>query len=74
MKRYIFDYRKLKGRIKEIFGSQKKFAEAMGISTATLSNKLSNKVFFTQKEIQEAAVLLELSSGSISTYFFTVKL
>lgn len=74
MARYVFDYRKLKGRITEVYGSRKKFAEAMGSSPATISNKLSNKSYFTQKDIQKAADLLGLTSGSIASYFFAPKL
>lgn len=33
----MFQYSKLKGKIVEIFGSQKKFAEAMGLSERTIS-------------------------------------
>lgn len=37
----VFDYSKLRGKIKEVFGTQAKFAKAMGMSTVTLSAKLN---------------------------------
>lgn len=38
----VFDYRKLRGQIIEHFGTQKAFAEALGVSTRTLSLNLSS--------------------------------
>ena len=40
----VFDYSKLRGKIKEVFGTQAKFAKAMGMSTVTLSAKLNGTV------------------------------
>lgn len=71
MEKYVFDYRKLNGKIVEVFGSQKEFAKAMGISVASVSNKLTNKAYFTQKEIEKAADVLDIGKGAISTYFFS---
>ena len=71
MDRYIFDYRKLNGRIIEVCGSKKEFAKSMGVSTVTISKKLSNKAYFSQKEIEKAKEVLHLENGSVSAYFFT---
>lgn len=68
-----FDYAKLKGKIKEKFGTQADFAFAMGISEPTISTKLNNKSFWTQEEIDGACVLLGIKPGDIPTYFFTAK-
>lgn len=38
----MFDYSKLKGKIKEVFGTQSAFAKAMGLSGVSLSSKLNN--------------------------------
>jgi len=35
-----YDYRKLRGRIKEKFGTQAAFAKVMGLSDVSVSNKL----------------------------------
>ena len=74
MEKYAFDYRKLNGRIHEICGSQKKFAESMGMSATAISNKLTNKSYFSQQQIETAKEILELKQGSISEYFFTRKI
>lgn len=66
-----YNYSKLKGRIIEKFGSQQRFAEAIGLSERTLSLKMTNKVFWKQAEISEATRLLELEEAQISDYFFT---
>lgn len=70
MGKVIFDYSKLRGRIYEVFGSQKNFEEAMNISHATLWAKLTNRTYFNQAEIQQATKLLGIEQGSVSAYFF----
>ena len=68
-----FDYSKLKGRIREIFNTQSAFAEAMGMSTTSLSAKLNNKIEFSQKEMDKASDLLKIKKEEIPVYFFTPK-
>jgi transcriptional regulator with XRE-family HTH domain len=68
-----FDYSKLRGKIREIFRTQSAFAEAMGISSTSLSAKLNNNVEFTQKEIDKAVELLKIAKEDIPTYFFTLE-
>ena len=68
-----YDYRKLKGRIVEIYGKQQLFALAMGSSERTCSLKLSNRVFWKQPEITQAAKLLKIKESEIQQYFFTTK-
>lgn len=65
-----FDYSKVRGKIKEVFGTQAAFAEALRMSPVSLSEKLNNKVQFTQKEIQTAVELLKLPKEEIPVYFF----
>lgn len=69
----IFDFSKLRGRIKEIYGTQTAFAVAMLMNDATLSNKLNNNVEFSPKEIIRACILLYIDNKEINTYFFTLK-
>ena len=64
----MFDYSKLRGKIREKFGTQEALAKAMGFSTATLSDKLNNKVQWNQKEIDKAVELLEISKVICSLY------
>ncbi|WP_315265028.1 DUF739 family protein [Tannerella forsythia] len=67
----VFDYRKLRGQIIEHFGTQKAFAEALGVSTRTLSLKLNSRIPFTQDEIAKAINLLQAEPHDIKAYFFT---
>jgi len=66
-----FDYRKLKGRIIEKYGSQSNFAAAYGISENTLSLKMCNKVRFTSDDIIAISDMLDIPENEIGSYFFT---
>lgn len=68
-----FDYSRLRGKIKEVYGTQEDFATAMILSNVSLSAKLNNKVFFTQPEINKACELLGIPLDFIPVYFFTEK-
>ena len=70
MEKQLFDYSLLKKKIKGVFGTCKYFAKAMGISLATLSDKLNNKVQFKQNEINLACKLLNIDVSDIPLYFF----
>ena len=72
MDREKFDYSKLKGRITEKCGSQKVFAERLGISEGTLVSKLKCLTYFTQHEILKSASILDIEPENICVYFFTV--
>lgn len=67
-----FDYSKLKGRIREICGTNSEFAKKLGCSINTLSAKLNNKNEFTQGDIMKSADILYIESNEIPDYFFTV--
>lgn len=70
MEKYNFD--KLKGKIKEIFGTQNDFAEAMEMAPNTLSSKLNNQSDFSSTEISKAVDLLEIKSAEEAwKIFFT---
>lgn len=70
----VFDFNKLRGRIKEIYGTQTAFALAMIMNEATLSNKLNNNVEFSPKEIYRACLLLHIDlEKELKVYFFTPK-
>jgi len=68
-----FDYSKLRGKIKEVFGTQEKFADEMKMSTVTLSAKLNGKVDWTQVEMNLACDLLGVPYDFIPVLFFTKK-
>ncbi len=69
-RKMMFNYDKLKGKIKEKFGTQENFAKAMELSNTSVSFKLNNKSEWSQQEISKAARLLEIADNEISLYFF----
>ena len=71
MNKYIFNYQKLKGKIKEVFGSQEAYAVALGYTPETISNKLNNKAEFTQSDIVKSLELLKIDSSEL--YFFNLE-
>lgn len=68
-----FNYRKLRGRIVEKYGSQMEFAKAMGWSERTLSKKINGKIPWKQTDICSAIKLLGLSQDDIQAYFFDME-
>lgn len=72
----IYDFSKLRGRIKEKLGNESKFAEKLEISPASLSSKFNGRTDFTSSEISRACEedVLDLSINEIGENFFTRKL
>lgn len=68
-----FDYRKLRGRIKEVYGTQTLFAAGMNMGIGSLSAKLNNHVEFSQREIVLACRLLSIAPENMNDYFFCEK-
>lgn len=68
-----YDYSKLNGKIREVFGTQAAFADAMDMGNSTLSLKLNNKAEWSQDEMEAAMDLLKIPRKSVRTYFFTHK-
>lgn len=66
-----YNYNKLKGRIKEFFGTQENFAESINLSATSVNNKLNNRVPFTQEEIYDSIIKLHILPGEIQGIFFT---
>lgn len=66
-----YDYRKLRGRIREKFGTQAEFSRNIGLSEVSVSNKLNNVVDWEQDEMESAIVALEIPFSDIHSYFFT---
>lgn len=63
-------YPKLRGAIREKFGTQGAFAKALGVNQATLVKKLAGKVEWKVDEVQTAVELLDIPLDRISDYFF----
>ncbi len=64
---------KLKGKIKEICGTQDRFGSLMGMSHTTVTAKLNGNSDFTQSEIIKAAEILKINDNDIVSYFFAGK-
>ena len=66
-----FDYNKLRGRIRERFGTEGNFADALGIGRVSLSKRLNNSLDFSRIEMLRACDLLEIEYAEMPAYFFT---
>lgn len=71
----IFDFSELCGRIIARYGSYAKFAEAIGMSRAQLSERLGNKRPFKPDEIYLicSPEVLDIAPEYIGRYFLTPK-
>ena len=65
-----FEYRKLRGRIIEMYGNQGNFALKLGVSEVTVSNKLTGKTQFSQDDIILWCEVLEIDLSEAGAYFF----
>ena len=62
-------YDKLRGKIKEVFGTQDAFAEKLGIGRVSLSQRLNNQLEFSQDEIFKACKLLNIELCDMPAFF-----
>lgn len=69
----MFDYNKLLGKIKEVYGTQGAFAEAMGVSLSTINLRLNGKTQWKAEDIDKARKLLHIQPQDTHLYFFTPK-
>lgn len=69
----VFDYSKLRGKIREVFTSESNFAEALGIGRVSLSKRLNNDLDFSGTEIFNSCELLSIKKEELVEYFFTEK-
>lgn len=66
-----YAYRKLRGRITEVFGTQAAFALALGISKISVSKKLNGKTEFSQSDVEQWAELLHINRCEYGEFFYT---
>lgn len=66
----ILKYKKLRGKIVEVFGTNKKFCDAVGITPQNLSMKLNGWSAFTYDQIEQFAAVLNIPTKEIGSYFF----
>lgn len=71
----MYNFDKLRGRIKEKMNTEAIFAKKIGISPATLSYKFNGISEFTSSEIDKACSedVLDIPLGDIGLYFFCKK-
>lgn len=74
----IFDYSLLRGRIRELYKSESKFAQklkesSIKMSTGGFNNKINGKTSFTGTEIYVICKLLYIPLEEMHKYFFTKK-
>lgn len=65
-----FDNSKLRGKIRELFGTEQKFSDAVGISKSTLSAKLNNNSEINRDEMLKMIDLLNIEKEDIFEIFF----
>lgn len=65
-----FDLRKLRGKIKEVYGNETDFGKEMGWSHSTRTSKLNGDSYLKQDEILRSIDLLDIDADSVHSYFF----
>lgn len=65
-----FNYNKLRGKIIEVYGSQKKFSKAINLSEQSITAKLNGRSDFSQDDIIKWGNALDLCKEEIGVYFF----
>lgn len=64
-------YAKLRGRIVEKYGTISKFGDVVGLSTVSMSKKLTGLTGFSQADIIRWCELLDIDISDVGSYFFT---
>lgn len=67
------DFKKLKARIVEYYGTQRAFSKELPMSENMLSLRMTGKVQFTVEEILYISKLLAIPTDEIGNYFFKEK-
>lgn len=63
-------YNKLRGKIIEVFGSQREFAKVLGKTEQSVTAKLNMRTDFSQGDIIQWSELLGIAKEEINQYFF----
>lgn len=69
----MYDYNKLKGLIKQYFGTQSKYAQYLGVGMTTMQSRLKGETFFTQQEIQKSIEAFNLTTATEIEHTFFAK-
>lgn len=65
-----FNNSKLRGKIRELFGTEQNFSDAVGISKSALSAKLNNNSEINRDEMLKMIDLLNIKKDDIFEIFF----
>lgn len=65
-----FKYAKLRARIRELYGTEGRFAEALNTSQVSISRKFNGKAQFSSDDIRKWCDLLEIPVSESGLYFF----
>lgn len=77
-----YDYSMLRGKIRELFGSEKNFLtelkkelekSKLSISSGTFNSRINGTSYFKQPEMEAICKLLRISMKQLNEYFFTSK-
>ena len=63
-------FRKLRGKIKEVYDTQKNFADALGVHETVLNQRLNGVSQWKTAEIAKACELLDIPLTEAHVYFF----
>ena len=69
----MFDYTKLRNRIKEVLGTQDQYAKALGLGRVSVSQSLNNQREFSAGEMLRTAQVLHFPVSEIPDYFLIKK-
>lgn len=67
----VYNYNKLRGLIREHFGSLDNYADYIGISTTSLHDRLNSRLPFKQDEIEKSIKGLDINPKDIDVIFFS---
>ena len=62
-------FKKLRERIISTYGSQKQFADKLGVAPLTVSRKLRGETGFSLQDIVVWCKMLDISLNNLSVYF-----
>lgn len=68
-----WNYQRLRGKIKEVCGTQDVFASRLGLGRVSLSQRLNNQLEFTQEEIYKSCDILGIRLDEIPEFYFCPK-
>ncbi|EHR33473.1 DUF739 family protein [Helcococcus kunzii] len=66
----VYNYNKLRGLIREHFGTLDNYADYIGISYTSLQDRLNSRLPFKQDEIEKSIKGLKINPKDIDIIFF----